>query len=157
MARPYKGETFWDRVKKNTVIAENGCHLFQGSKDDCGYGRITKDGKLVRIHREVWKLHNNNQEITGVIMHSCDTPACINPEHLSHGTQAENIADMVNKGRRVTVKGSNQHDAKLHEADIPEIRKLLASGISGYKISKMYSVSEQTIRFIKQGKTWKHV
>lgn len=157
MARPKNGTTFWDRVNQHVVYAENGCHLFKGHIDDCGYGRISKDGKLVRIHREVWKLHNPNQDITGVIMHSCDTPNCINPEHLSHGTQADNIADMVAKGRRVTVKGSAQKDAKLTEADIPVIREMLNSGKSGYSISKKYGVSEQTIRFIKQGKTWKHV
>lgn len=90
-------------------------------------------------------------------MHSCDTPNCINPEHLRHGTQADNIADMVAKGRRVTVKGSAQKDAKLTESDIPVIRKMLEDGCSGYSISKKYMVSEQAIRFIKQGKTWKHV
>jgi DNA-binding NarL/FixJ family response regulator len=105
----------------------------------------------------MWKQHNPNKEITGVIMHTCDTPNCVNPAHLVHGTQAENIADMVAKGRRVTVKGSAQKDAKLTESDIPVIRTLLASGVSGYRISKQFKVSEQTIRFIKQGKTWKHV
>ena len=157
MARPKKGVTFWDRVNAHVVKHENGCHLFNGHLDECGYGRISKDGKLVRVHREIWKLHNPNQEITGVIMHSCDTPNCINPEHLSHGTQADNIADMVEKGRRVTVKGSAQKDAKLSESDIPVIRKMLKDGQSGYSISKKYGVSEQAIRFIKQGKTWKHV
>ena len=131
MARPEKGVTFWDRVNQHVIYAENGCHLFMGAKDSCGYGRITKDRKLVRVHREVWKLHNPNQEITGVIMHSCDTPNCINPEHLSHGTQADNIADMVEKGRRVTVKGSAQKDAKLSESDIPVIRKMLKDGQIG--------------------------
>lgn len=157
MARPKKGTTFWDRVKQHVTYSENGCHIFNGHLDECGYGRISKDGKLVRIHREMWKLHNPNQEITGVIMHSCDTTNCVNPEHLSHGTQADNIADMVAKGRRVTVKGSAQKDAKLTEEDIPVIRQMLDDGESGYSISKKYKVSEQAIRFIKQGKTWKHV
>jgi hypothetical protein len=157
MARPKLGVTFWDRVNQYVQISSTGCHLFNGHLDECGYGRITKDGKLVRVHREMWKQHNPNKEITGVIMHTCDTPNCVNPAHLVHGTQAENIADMVAKGRRVTVKGSAQKDAKLIESDIPVIRTLLASGVSGYRISKQFKVSEQTIRFIKQGKTWKHV
>jgi len=157
MARPYKNITFWDRVNMHVVIDENGCHLFNGHLDECGYGRISRDGKLVRVHREVWKLHHSDQEITGVIMHSCDTPNCVNPDHLSHGTQADNIADMVAKGRRVTVKGSAQKDAKLTEADIPVIRNMLATGVTGYRISKIYKVSEQVIRNIKQGKNWTHV
>jgi hypothetical protein len=157
MARPFKGTTFWDRVNMHVVIDEKGCHLFNGHLDECGYGRISRDGKLVRVHREVWKLHHPDQEITGVIMHSCDTPNCVNPEHLSHGTQADNIADMVAKGRRVTVKGSAQKDSKLTEADIPVIRNMLATGVTGYRISKIYKVSEQVIRNIKQGKNWTHV
>jgi hypothetical protein len=157
MARPFKGTTFWDRVNMHVVIDENGCHLFNGHLDECGYGRISRDGKLIRVHREVWKLHHPDQEITGVIMHSCDTPNCVNPDHLSHGTQADNIADMVAKGRRVTVKGSAQKDAKLTEADIPVIRNMLATGVTGYRISKIYKVSEQVIRNIKQGKNWTHV
>lgn len=155
MARPFKGTTFWDRVWAHTE-KQGDCLLFKGHTDDCGYGRISKDGKLVRIHREVWKHHNPGVEITGVIMHSCDNPSCVNIDHLSHGTQAENIADMVAKGRRVVVQGSKQHDAKLTESDIPVIRQMLADGISGYRISKIYKVSEQAIRFIKQGRTWKH-
>jgi len=157
MARPVKGTTFWDRVNAHAEIQLNGCILFKGHLDECGYGRISKDGKLVRVHREVWKLHNVEQEITGVIMHSCDTPNCINPTHLSHGTQADNIADMVAKGRRVTVQGSAQKDAKLNELDIPVIRQMLKEGVSGYAISKKYKVSESAIRFIKQNRTWKHV
>jgi hypothetical protein len=157
MARPIKGTTFWDRVNQNSVPQENGCILFIGSKDDCGYARISKDGKLVRVHREVWKKHNPDKEITGVIMHSCDNPSCINPAHLSHGTQADNIADMVAKGRRVVLKGSNQRDAKLHESQIPEIRNMLLSGKSPEKIAPLYKVTPAAIRSIAQGKTWTHV
>lgn len=157
MARPVNGITFWERIGKQTKHLENGCIVFTGHKDACGYGRVSRDGKLVRVHREVWKKHNPDKEITGVIMHSCDNPACINPDHLSHGTQADNVADMVAKGRRVTVKGSNQHDAKLTEADIPEIRSMLLDGKSCPKIAMKYGVSEEAIRAIKKGRTWTHV
>lgn len=158
MARPKKGITFWDRVAANSRHLENGCIEFFGHKDESGYGRISFNGKLVRVHREVWKRENPEQEITGVIMHSCDNPACINPKHLSHGTQAENVADMVAKGRRVTVKGSKQHDAKLKESDIPIIREMLKDPkMLLYKIAEHFGVSETMIRNIRKGKNWKHV
>jgi transposase len=157
MARPINGTTFWDRVNAQLRHLENGCIVFTGNKDDSGYGRITKNGKLVRIHREVWLRENPDQTITGVIMHSCDNPSCINPAHLSHGTQAENIADMVAKGRRVVVKGSNQPDAKLTESDIPVIRQLLIDGKSCSKIALQYKVSPEAIRAIKKGRSWVHV
>lgn len=156
MARPYRHETFWDRVEKHVVIADNGCHLFMGCRNHCGYGRINKDGKNVFVHREMFKKHNPGVDVTGVIMHTCDTPNCINPEHLKHGSVADNVADMVEKGRRVTVKGSNQPDAKLHESMIPDIRKRLATNESCTTIAKDYGVSDAAIRSIEKGRTWKH-
>ena len=157
MARPIKGTSFWDRVWSDSEVMDNGCVVFNGHKDNCGYGRITKDGKLVRIHREVYKALNPNEELTGVVMHSCDNPSCINWEHLSHGTQADNVADMVSKGRRVVVQGSKQKEAKLTESDIPKIRLLLRNGHSCGMIARQYNVSDTAIRQIHVGKTWKHV
>lgn len=157
MARPFRHETFWDRVEKHVIIDEKGGHLFTGCLNHDGYGRIGKDGKNVYVHREVFRKHNPEIEMTGVIMHSCDTPNCVNPEHLKHGTVADNIADMVAKGRRVTVKGSNQPDAKLHEDDIPAIRLRLQTNESCTTIGRDYNVSDSAIRNIEKGRTWTHV
>ena len=156
MARPKKGTTFWDRVWNNTEKLGD-CIIFTGHKDECGYGRISRDGKLVRVHREVWLHHNPDQKIDGVIMHSCDNPACINIAHLSHGTQADNIADMVSKGRRVTLTGTKQSQAKLTEKDIPVIRELLNLGVTVVKIAKKFNVSEGAIHNVKHRRRWTHV
>lgn len=157
MARPIKGQTFWDRVWIHAEVLENGCIVFNGHRDECGYGRISKDGKLVRIHREVYKYLHPEEKITGVIMHSCDNPACINWEHLSHGTQAENIADMEAKGRRVVLKGEQQHDAKLKNQDVKHIRYLAKTDLSTVLIARHYDVSETVIQKIVKCKTWTHV
>jgi len=157
MARPYKGTSFWDRVWSNARVLENGCVEFIGHKNECGYGRIQKDGKLVMVHREVYKALNPDEELSGVVMHSCDNPACINWEHLSHGTQADNIADMVSKGRRVVVQGSKQASSKLKESDIPTIRLQLRNGHSCYALAKIYGVSETMVRNIRDNKNWSHV
>lgn len=149
--------TIMDRILRHVVISEKGCHLFMGHRNEDGYGRIGKGQSLVYVHREVFKDHNPNVEILGVIMHTCDMPNCVNPKHLIHGTQADNIADMVAKGRRVVLKGSAQGGAKLTEADIPIIRMRLKYGATYASISRDYGVSETTIRFIDIGKNWKHV
>ena len=156
MARPKAGVTFWDRVYKNTIISDSGCHQFIGHKDECGYGRIYKDGKLVRVHREVWKLHNPGKEIEGVIMHSCDNPGCINPDHLSHGTQNDNIKDMQKKGRGARMRGTQQTQAKLKEELIPIIRERLSNGEGCAAISRDYGVSDAAIRRIKFNRGWVH-
>jgi hypothetical protein len=157
MARPVNDITFWDRVNVHTEVQVNGCILFKGNLDDCGYGRITRDGNLVRVHREVWKLHNPNQEITGVIMHLCDAPNCINPEHLSQGTQAENVADMRTKGRGRYLTGSQQSQAKLDENKVLIIKDKLAIGVTCARLARDFDVSESAIRNIKMGRRWTHV
>lgn len=88
-----------------------------------------------------------------VVMHSCDNPRCVNPEHLSLGTQADNVADMIAKGRKVTVP-NNKNARKLGDVDISRIRDLLAGGVMGAKIAEEFGVSGSTISRIKLGKTW---
>ena len=149
--------TIMDRILRHVVINEKGCLLFMGHRNHDGYGRIGKGVSLVFVHREMFKHHNPDIEMTGVIMHTCDTPNCVNIEHLRHGTQAENIADMVAKGRRVTVKGSAQKDAKLTESDIPIIRQRINDGTTYARIARDYAVSESAIRNIKMGRRWTHV
>lgn len=156
MARPRKGVTFWDRVYSH-VIELNGCQVFTGSKDSCGYGRINRDGRLVRIHRAVWEKNNGEIPSGLVVCHSCDVRACINPEHLFIGTQAENIRDMDKKGRRKILVGSQQGSSKLREQDIPNIRSRLNSGDSCELICKDYGVSPGLIRHIKKDRIWRHI
>lgn len=160
MARPKKGITFWDRVYSQTfrlAQSEGGCLLFTGCKDSCGYGRIWRNGKLVRIHREVWKREHGRIPMGKVVMHVCDRPNCIEPEHMRIGLQRENIADMDSKGRRRTILGSQRSTAKLHERDIPTIRALLKRGDTCKSIADIYGVTEGLIRHIKKGRNWSHV
>lgn len=157
MSWAFRQLPFWDRVKAQTVVEASGCHVFTGSKDDCGYGRINKDGKLVRLHREVWKKEHGKIGKKNVICHTCDNPACINPDHLFIGNQEDNIADMDKKGRRISLFGSDHGMAKLTEKMIPAIRQMLKRGDTCQDIAKLFGVTDMTIRHIKKGRTWKHV
>lgn len=156
MARPRAGVTFWDRVYANTE-REGECLLFVGHRNHDGYGRICRDGKLVFVHREVWK--EKNGEIPGdkVVMHRCDRRNCIEDSHLLLGTQVENIADMDRKGRRRSLIGSEHSHATLSEGDIPTIRSRISDGDTCAEISRDYKVSEGLIRHIKKGRIWRHV
>lgn len=91
-------------------------------------------------------------------MHSCDNPPCINPEHLSPGTHAENMADMVRKGRSIGRKGADHHKAKLTDAIVSEILETYSDRrTSTAEIAQKYGVSQPTISYILIGKTWKHI
>lgn len=82
-----------------------------------------------------------------VVRHSCDNPSCINPDHLTVGTQQENIADRRNRNRGVD---------KLSDTDIPFIRALLTVW-SVKRIAERYAVTRRSISMIRDGVTWKHI
>jgi len=87
-------------LKNNTTE----CLEWTGSVSGSGYGQIKVFGKMVGCHRLSYELHNGAIPIGFEVIHSCDNPICINPDHLSIGTHLENINDMIKKGRRVQGK-----------------------------------------------------
>lgn len=123
-----------------------------------GQARDYAAGKRTTKHREVWCAHNNVplDDIKGlVVRHKCDNPRCINPKHLEIGTQSQNLMDRHRSGRAPT--GSKHSNSKLVEADVIEIRKLAAAGVSKQKIASKYNVSRAAIRQLLDGRSWKYV
>ena len=155
--RPKAGVTFWDRVNSQIIAGLNNCNIFTGCKDDCGYGRINKEGKLVRLHREMWALHNGTIPPEMCVCHACDNPACINPNHLFLGTHQDNMTDKAKKGRVKDTKGQMNPAAKLTSQNVVEIRCLLKTGRTAYGIARDYGVSGECVLDIKHNRTWKSV
>ncbi|HEY2595086.1 MAG TPA: hypothetical protein VGK33_14410, partial [Chloroflexota bacterium] len=87
----------------------------------------------------------------------CDTPACVRPEHLFLGTHQENMADMLNKGRKLQVRGDTHGRAKLTSADISTIRQRAGVGESQKALARSYGVHPETIRHVLTGEGWSHV
>lgn len=92
-------DRFFDRFTPEPM---SGCWLWDRELNHYGYGMIpTLTGKRYRLraHRVSWELHFGEIPKGLVIMHKCDTPSCVNPEHLALGTHADNVADKVKKRR----------------------------------------------------------
>jgi hypothetical protein len=88
-------------LNKIKINQTTDCWEFQGGKNNIGYGMI-RDGKGMRTaHRVSYEEHNNiHIPANLVVMHSCDNPCCVNPQHLSLGTRTDNMKDMLSKNRQ---------------------------------------------------------
>lgn len=162
--KPTNEERFWSKVHKS-----EGCWEWQGGLNTYGYGRFFPSGtrKECYAHRYSYFLAHGALPALSVL-HSCDNPKCVNPAHLSEGTQAENMRDAAKKGRiyrRTFVDtsgapiyiGERHSQAKLTAANVIEIRQRSAAGESTRSLAKSYQVKRSAIWLIVKRRNWKHV
>lgn len=94
----------FDRLFDKAIIQENGCWEYCGYIGTHGYGQIRiggrVNGKLLRTHRVAYDLVKGDIPKGINVLHTCDNPKCVNPDHLFLGTQQDNVDDCINKGRR---------------------------------------------------------
>lgn len=88
------------------------------------------------------------------VIHSCDNPCCVNPEHLRQGTPQDNMSDMINKGRKIIPIGTKHFSAKL---DVRKVKKIRASHESNAALAREFGVDASAISNVRNGVTWKHV
>lgn len=148
-------DRFWSKVQKSE---DDGCWEWTGNKRS-GYGRISAGGRYgvdVSAHRVSWEISNG--PITGglLVCHRCDNRGCVRPDHLFLGTNADNMADMVKKGRspRTGRPGEAAPMRKLSQAQVNAIREKSANGTKQKDLVKEYAVSPATICMIISGKRW---
>ncbi len=80
-------------------VKENGCWIWNRYVGRNGYGQVAVSHKTSMPHRVMYQAHNGDIPSGLVVMHTCDNRLCVNPEHLSLGTQGDNVRDCVAKGR----------------------------------------------------------
>jgi hypothetical protein len=126
------------------------CQEYDGLKDGFGYGFVTMRGVgKVLAHRLAWALHNGADPAGKVVMHTCDNPPCINPEHLVLGTQKDNMNDMRRKGRAAKREGHG--NAKLTEATVAAIRAATGTQCA---IAAEFGTTQSNVSLIKNGQHW---
>lgn len=109
----------------------------------------------MRAHRYAYEQAHGPIPEGFVILHECDNPSCINPEHLRAGTQADNLADMTDKGRRARVHGEEHHATSLTDDQVRAIRR--AKHAPRKLLAKRYGISPGVVSDIRSRRTWAHV
>jgi hypothetical protein len=151
---------FWSKVNKNgpTHPIHGQCWTWTGSRDGFGYGYSILLSMKTRAHRVSWEIHFGEIPDGLCVLHKCDDPSCVNPDHLFTGTQQENVSDMVSKGR--TAVGEAVGSSKLTEDHVRFIREVYKphSRTCGIKsLARSFGVSRRCVIAITKGRTWKHV
>ena len=156
-ARGTLEERFWNFVDKQS---NEDCWEWKGQILLNGYGRISlgskKDGGGL-AHRVSWKLHNKKDIPDGMfVMHKCDNPSCVNPNHLLIGTPKDNTQDMIAKGRKnvVSPKGEGNGKSLL---DAEKVRLIRSSTLNHAALGRQLGVSPNCIRGVRTGRTWSHI
>ncbi len=138
-------ERLWAKVEKHLG---DGCWLFTGYRDPAGYGYIGVDGRVVLAHRLAWELTHGPIPEGLDVLHTCDNPPCVRSSHLFLGTDADNAADKVAKGRQA---------AKLTGLHVGEILRRRAAGETGVAIAAAFGIAQSTVSEIVTGRTWAHL
>lgn len=142
-------QRFWRRVNQNGPIVRpelGPCWVWNAGTTVFGYGIISR----TLTHRFSWKLHNGTIPANTCVLHRCDNPPCIRPEHLFLGTKKSNAIDMAQKGR--------QRNQVLSTAQIREIRaRYSRGGITWKTLGLEYHVTTHHIGNIIHRRVGRHV
>ena len=149
---------FWLQVDVRDV---QGCWQWQGWCTKKGYGRfwpgVDSSSQVAIAHRVAYQLARGLIPAGLYVLHSCDNRRCCNPTHLRLGTQADNMRDMVERGRSHSPKGEVNGRAKLTALQVLDIRRRRARGETGRSVAQYYGVTAVVVSDVARGESWQHV
>ena len=134
--------------EKYIPVTESGCWLWEANTNAKGYGRLRNDGGSTYAHRISYQLHKGDVPNGMMVLHDCDNPSCVNPEHLHLGNNSDNMVEMYQRNRF-----PNQ---KLTLDKVKTILSRLKLGVKQKDIAKEFKVHFDTISGISTGKRWQH-
>lgn len=156
-------EKFWSMV---AIGGDGECWDWLGPKFLRGYGRFSYGGAQYYAHRFSYSvsLVDRAELRPGLsVLHRCDRPSCVNPGHLFLGTQADNMKDMTEKGRRSRgsdhgkkTAGEGNGNARLTVDEVVRLRKRYAAGEKQVELATSFGIKQPEVSEIVRGEKWKH-
>jgi hypothetical protein len=152
---------FWAKVEKTS----DGCWLWQGAQLPKGYGSFQVGyRRWVGAHVFSYELHVGPVPEGLEVLHGCDNPQCVRPDHLEAGTHKKNMADMAARGRSTRGRkrpgtgpaGERNRSARLTASRVREIRNVRETeGLSLAALARRFGVSKSQAHNIVSGAQWK--
>lgn len=136
-------QRFWTHVQKTA-----SCWLWTGSRHVTGYGETNANQRKQTAHRASYEITYGPIPDGLCVLHKCDNPPCVRPDHLFLGTRTDNNADKVMKGRTVS---------RLTAAQVGDIRNRRSQGVTVKSLAVEHRVHPATIRSIIRRVNWKHL
>jgi hypothetical protein len=148
-------ERLWAQVDRSG----DGCWLWKGTRDTCGYGRISVNGRLVGTHRLSLSLALG-RPLRESALHRCGVRACVRPDHLYEGTQADNMQDSLRDGtfvQKAAPRGAKHHLTTVSDEDVRDIRARIEQGQTQREVAYLYGLAQSTVSRIARRASWAHV
>jgi hypothetical protein len=138
--------------KVDTSGGDNACWPWTSARNPAGYGVFNLHGRTRLAHRMVAHLRIGFLPKRLCVMHKCDNPGCVRPDHLFVGTHRDNAIDMMQKGRGTRLCGERHGNSKLTQAQVDEIRQ---SPKPQRALARQCGVTHSLIGKIRRGEIWK--
>lgn len=152
MPRHQSFENDLQRFLDSFVIADNGCWEWQKGKNYHGYGLIRAFNKSYQAHRLSWMYFRGTIPTGKFVLHICDNPACVNPEHLYLGTQKQNMMDRDRQNHQ-----SRKGAKRMKPEQVMAMRKEYREGVKATVLSEKYGVSIVTVFRTISGRGYKGI
>lgn len=165
------------RFRRKYRVAPNGCWVWTAATSGKGYGRYGVAGNRTALaHRVSWELTHGPIPNGALVLHNCDNPPCVNPDHLRLGSFKDNYDDMVSRGRAVfrgatgdrhpmrlypaiakSFRGEGNPYSRLKEHEVVSIRGLVSAGCSQRSVARAFNVTQTRVWQIANRRAWVHV
>lgn len=154
-----KTETDLERFHRSYSVDANGCWIWTRKREKrrgrLAYGKFSVrsngDRKMPPAHRWIFQQIHGPLPMGILVLHRCDVPGCVNPDHLYAGTHQQNMNDRKDRDRHdgKRRRGANHPLARLSNEQANEIRRRALAGESQRKLAKEFGISQPHVSRLK--------